>query len=113
MRNFPRFNTRRAALARGRHDLSLVEMARLYSACAGTNRFGCVSVPAPTLAEGTNARVGALHLVDATELLGRHQHRCTFVLYEENHEFCRFGFARVPPNYVHVVRAFVKGLTRG
>jgi hypothetical protein len=42
-------------------------------------------------------------------LLGRYQHRSAFVLHEEHDEFRRFGFACVPPNDVHIIRALVKG----
>src|SRR6478752_7449822 len=41
-----------------------------------------------------------------------HQHRRTFVLHEDDEEFCRFGFAGVSPDDVNILGAFIEGLTR-
>jgi hypothetical protein len=51
------------------------------------------------------------HYSQFVVLLGGHQHRSAFVLHQEHDEFCRFGFACIPPNDVDVIRTFVEGLT--
>src|SRR5262249_23942808 len=44
--------------------------------------------------------------------VGGHLRRSAYVLHEQHDEFRRFGLARVPPNDVDIIWAFVEGLTR-
>ena len=45
-------------------------------------------------------------------LVGGHQHRSAFVLHQEHEEFRRFGLARISPNDVNIIGAFIEALTR-
>ena len=48
----------------------------------------------------------------SSDLVRRYQHRSAFLFNQENEEFRRFGFARVPPDDVNIRGTFIECLPR-